>query len=133
MENPKSIENQEKNPNQELLNRAEILFSKSIEDSEGQNNIISHLVGNSGMILQRAVVEVAIEEHDEHFLGLIKERVDMLERYFAIKEQHPEIIQEIKDGKYDEDPEFKDLTSRTEKSQSELVLEAIENIVNRSE
>lgn len=131
MENPTQIENPEKDPNQDLFERADILFKKSQEDSEGQNNIISHLVGNSAMVLQPAVIKIAIEEHDKHFLDLIFERIEMLERYFQIKEHHPTLIQDIKSGQYDKDPEFENITNRTNKSQSELVLDAIENILKR--
>ena len=59
--------------------------------------------------------------------------MQILERYFAIKEQHPEILQDIKQGKYTEDPEFIDLIKRTDNSQSELILEALENIRKREE
>jgi hypothetical protein len=118
------------NPKHELVQRAEVLFEKALLEYHMTNTIVSHLVNNLAQSVNPDVIELVLEDTEENeHLNMIKKSMGMLERYFQIKKEYPEIINAIKNDDPEYSKYFEGITKQDHKTQSEIILDKIEEII----
>ena len=121
---------QNEEPRNELVQRAEVLFEKAHSEYHMTNTIVSHLVNNLAQVVHPDIVEMLLDDPEEKdFLDRIEKAMSMLDRYFAIKEEYPDIVQAIKDNDSKYATYFEGITNQDHKTQSEIILDKIEEIV----